>query len=199
MKLQNPLPLFLDRSGALLDAGSIYVGVAGSDPEQAENQIELFWDNERTIPAAQPLRTLGGYIVNGANRAFVFMVEDDYALTIRDANGQLVTYLASTGATESEDFQPLDDDLSAIAAQGTTAFGRGLLNLNNQAALKSATGIPDALPLTGGTVSGSIVRQGAGVHAYAVNPAFTGFRLCGVDPTGAADATSQPGDFQVFY
>jgi hypothetical protein len=74
-----------------------------------------------------------------------------------------------------------------------------LLELADQDALKDATGFPDALPLAGGTMTGNIVRQGAGVHAYALNPAFTGFRLCGVDPTGTADATSQPGDFQVFY
>jgi hypothetical protein len=37
-------------------------------------------------------------------------------------------------------YQPLDSDLTAIAALSTTAFGRGLLELANQAALLSAAG-----------------------------------------------------------
>lgn len=37
-------------------------------------------------------------------------------------------------------YQPLDSDLSALAALTTTAFGRGLLELANQAALLSAAG-----------------------------------------------------------
>lgn len=37
-------------------------------------------------------------------------------------------------------YQPLDSDLTALAALSTTAFGRGLLELANQAALLSAAG-----------------------------------------------------------
>lgn len=38
-------------------------------------------------------------------------------------------------------YQPLDSDLSAIAALSTTSFGRALLTLANAAALQSAAGL----------------------------------------------------------
>jgi hypothetical protein len=59
-RLVNPVPLFLDGRGALLDAGFIYIGTAGTNPETLANRLNVFWDKALTIPAAQPLRTLGG-------------------------------------------------------------------------------------------------------------------------------------------
>jgi len=62
-------------------------------------------------------------------------------------------------------FQPLDSDLSAIAALSTSSFGRGLLALANQAALRTAAGVVPGTDvqaydatlagLAGKTVSGS--------------------------------------------
>lgn len=192
-RLDNPIPLFLDGRGALLDAGFVYVGVAGADPETSP--INLFLDQALTQPIAQPLRTLGGMIVSGANAVFVYMAENNHSLRVRDANGQLVSYVPSVAvaATGEPTFQPLDDDLSAIAGLQTTTYGRSLLTLANTAALKAATGIPDSLPLSGGTMAGNIVRNGSGVHVYWANPALTSGRQFASAATDA-DPTSQPGD-----
>jgi hypothetical protein len=85
-RLANPLPIFLDGRGALLDAGYIYIGTVNTDPEILANQLPLFWDLALSIPAPQPLRTLGGVIVNGANPGFVYFSAADYSITIRDAD-----------------------------------------------------------------------------------------------------------------
>lgn len=188
-KLTNPMPLFLNARGNLLDAGFIYVGVANGDPEAAP--INLFWDAAMTIPAAQPLRTLGGYVVNEATPSFVFMAEEDYSLRVRDADGGVISYVPSIVASGSQ-FQPLDVDLTAIAALATTPYGRSLLTLVNAAGLRQVAGISDSLPLVGGTVSGNILRQSAGPHLYHVNPAYTSGRLYG--PENVTDPTTQPGD-----
>lgn len=188
-KLTNPRPLFLNARGDLLDQGYVYVGVANGDPEA--QPINLFWDAERTIPASQPLRTLGGVIVNGGNPAFVFMTEADYSLRVRDADMGVVFYEPSV-AVSGPQFQPLDTDLSAIAALVTTPFGRNLLTLASGAGLRQAAGIVEALPLTGGIVTGNITRQGAGVHLYHVNPSYTSGRVYG--PEYTTDPTTQPGD-----
>lgn len=189
-KLTNPVPLFLDRRGALLDAGYIYVGVAGQDP--VANPIALFFDQARTVPATQPLRTLGGRIVSGATFAAVYFAETDFSMLTRDADGNQCDYSPALTSAAMQ-YQPLDDDLSAIAANGTTAYGRGLLNTSNQIALRQATGIPDPLPIAGGQMQGNITRQNAGVHAYWANPAMTGGRKFLTVDT-ASDPTSQPGD-----
>lgn len=196
-RLTNPIPLFLDSRGALLDAGYIYVGAAGADPETSP--IQLYLDQALTVPIAQPLRTLGGAIVSGANQVFVYTSRNDYSMRVRDANGHLVSYVPNvrvSAAAAATNFQPLDSDLTAIAGLTTTSFGRNLLTLANTAALKAATGIPDALPLTGGTVSGNIARQGAGIHPYFADGAMTGGRIF-VTAAGAADPTSQPGDIWI--
>lgn len=199
-QLVNPIPLFLDSRGALLDAGKIYVGTAGQDPE--DNPIAVYWDTDLTELADQPLRTLGGVIVNGRDSAFVYFASGDYSLRVKDADDVTVTSLASVeDATEGGgggSYQPLSANLTALAAIAATSYGRNLLALANQAALKAATGIPDALPLTGGTVTGNIIRGAAGAHTYHANALMTSGRIF-LTADDAADPTSLPGDIWLTY
>jgi hypothetical protein len=140
-KLSNPIPLFDDGRGGLLDGGYIWVGVVGTDPEITANQIDLFWDVARTVPADQPLRTLGGVIVEGGNLGLVYFAETNFCITKKDANGTLITYIADAFDLGSTAYQPLDSDLSAIAGLGTTSPGRALLTIADAAALRSAAGL----------------------------------------------------------
>lgn len=197
-RLQNPIPLFPDGRGSLLDAGYIYVGEAFADPEVSP--VNLFTDAELTQPIEQPLRTLGGAIVKNANRVLIYYADADVSVRVRDVNGQLVDYVASVAAVTADlpTYQPVDADLTAIAALATTAYGRALLTLANQTALKAAVGIPDSLPLTGGAVTGNIVRSGKGVHLYHNDPAMTGGRVF-VRPATDPDPTSLPGDVWLKY
>jgi len=188
-RLTNPLPIFLDADGSLLDGGYLYVGVANADPQS--QPVQVYFDDAYTIPAAQPLRTLGGAIVNGATPTQVFVKEADFSLRVLDADRQLLRYDPTSYASEA-DFQPLDADLSAIAADGTTDYGRGLLRLANQAALRMATGIPNPLPAAGGAVTGNVYRQDAGGLAYAVSATYQAVRLFG--PENTTDPTTQIGD-----
>jgi hypothetical protein len=189
-RLINPLPFWLNRDGDLLDGGYIYLGVAGADPQVSP--VTAYWDKDLTIVATQPLRTRGGYVVNGANPADVYVDEDDYSVRARDFDMSEVLYRASTIVAGIQ-YQPLDGDLTAIAALATTSYGRALLTLANTAALKAATGIPDPIPAIGGTTTGNITRSGAGVHLYHNNGALTSGRVF-VTASGAADPTSLPGD-----
>jgi len=199
-KVVNPLPLYLDGHGALLDGGYIYVGQPSTDPTVVGNRLNLFWDAAKTIPAPQPLRTLGGVVVNGQNPAFVFLTETNYSMTIQDADNVLVQYISRSTDTgdAAVSYQPLDSDLTAIAALATTTYGRNLLLLADQAALKSATGIPNCLPLTGGTMSGNILRSGGGAHQYWPTSGFTGAKNY-ITTTAAADPTANPGDVWYAY
>lgn len=188
-KLTNPTPLWLNARGNLLDAGFVYIGVEGEDPQSSP--ITVFADQSQTIPLAQPLRTQGGVIVNNGAPVFVYFTATDYSLRVRDADGNQVLYLASAREAEPE-YQPLDSDLTAIAALSTTMFGRSLLTAANAAALRSLAGIADALPLAGGTVTGAITRQAAGGHWFWNNPGLTNARVFDT-ASGAADPMTQPG------
>ncbi len=192
-KLANPVPLFLDTRGALMDGGHIYVGVVNGDPEVSP--IDLFWDFAQTQPAEQPLRTIGGQIVNGVVPSPVFFSQSDYAMRVTDQNDALVFYSPSIYADVS--FQPLDSDLTAIASLVTTPYGRSLLTLGNQAALVAATGIAPALPLTGGTVTGDILRQGSGGYVYTTTGA--GAKIYPPLPVGTPNPATGPLSLQGFY
>lgn len=151
-KLTNPIPLFLDGRGALLDGGYIYVGTADLDPEVPANQLPLFTDKALTVPIAQPLRTLGGVIVNGLNLAQIYFAAADFSITVRDADLNLVYNKGSAFDLSGTSYQPLDADLTAIAALTTTAYGRALLTLADQAALRAAVGTGTAAYLAEATV-----------------------------------------------
>lgn len=192
-KINNPSPIWLDGRGQLLDAGFIYIGEPNKDP--IAFPIATFFDKARTIPAPQPLRTLSGVIVNGQNAAFVFVAENDWSTLVKDADSVTVGagYIVSTQESSAETGQPLDSDLTAIAELSTTPFGRSLLTLTGPAELKAATGIPAALAITGGSISGNIVRITAGAHIYHNDPLLLSGRIF-LTTTGSADPTSVAGD-----
>jgi hypothetical protein len=195
-RLGNPFPLWLDQHGDLIDAGYIYVGTANADPEVSP--ISVYWDSALTIPAPQPLRTRGGVIVNNGQPALVFIPDVDYSLRTRDADGNQVSYVQSASATGGVSYQPLDSDLTAIAALATTSYGRSLLTAANAAGGRSLLGIVSSLALTGGTVTGNILRSGAGPHLYHATGSFTSGRVFATVNT-ASDPTSQAGDIWIKY
>lgn len=186
-KLTNPVPLWLNATGDLLDGGSIYIGLAGQDPEA--NPIPVYLDDGFVTPINQPLRTQGGAIVVNGARAFVFVNAADYSVRVRDIDGNVVDFIPSARDAEPA-YQPLDSDLTAIAALATTAFGRSLLTAANAAGLRT---LAEITPFTGGSVTTNIVRQGAGPHLYWADSELTSGRVFQT-AAGASDPTTQPGD-----
>jgi hypothetical protein len=83
----TPFPVITDIDGAPLDDGYIWVGVDGLDP--AANPQAAFWDAALTQPATQPVRTRGGYALNGSNRARIFTA-NNYSIRVDNANGSTV-------------------------------------------------------------------------------------------------------------
>lgn len=189
-RIGNPYPIFLDRQGLPLDGGNIYIGVAGSDPQTSP--VDCFFDEAMLIPAEQPIRTLGGLIVNGSTPSFVYIAGSNYSIRARDSDGH-ESFYTSNAMISAVAYQPLDSDLTALAALTTTSFGRSVLTVADAAALRTLAAIPSSLASVGGTVSGNIVRQGAGSHTYHVDATFTSGRIF-VTANGAADPTSLPGD-----
>lgn len=189
-RVGNPFPFYLDRSGLPLDGGAIYVGVAGDDPELFP--VTVYLDAALTIEAPQPLQVIGGLACNDGNPTSFYVSGANYSMRARDADGAEVFYVptAIIGAT---DYQPLDADLTAIAALATTPYGRAILTAASAAAARSYLGIVDSLPLTGGTMTGNITRSSSGSHLYHTDAANTSGRVF-VTASGAADPTSQVGD-----
>ena len=191
-RVGNPFAPFLDRGGLPL-TGSIRLGVEGADPEVSP--IVAYFDKALTQVAPQPITVVGGVARNSGNPALLYVAEDTFSMRTFDEDGGEVFY-AANATLDGADFQPLDSDLTAIAALSTTAFGRALLTLANAAALRSYAGIVDSLPLTGGTVSGAILRSGAGAHPYVSSSSYPNSRIH-ITANGADNPNTATGDIWI--
>jgi hypothetical protein len=188
-RVGNPFAPYLDLGGRPL-TGALYLGTEGDDPQTSP--VSAFFDKALTIAAPQPIKVVGGFPRNAGNPALVYVAEDTFSMRTRDEDGGEVFYVANA-AIDSDQFQPLDSDLTAIAALATTPFGRGVLEQASAAAARTYLGLVASLPLAGGTVTGNIVRSSAGSHLYHNDAALTSGRVF-VTANGAADPTSLPGD-----
>lgn len=94
--------------------------------------------------------------------------------------------------------QPLDAELTAIAALTTAAFGRGALELANAAALRTYAELGTVATLNTGTGSGNVpVLDGAGKLVASVIPdlAITDYLGVAADQTAMLALSGQRGDW----
>jgi hypothetical protein len=87
--VQVPYPFFSDVDGRPLDRGSVYIGVSGLNPLAPGNRQAVYWDAALTQPAAQPIRTLMGYLSNNGKPAHPY-VAGDYSIVAQDRLGKTV-------------------------------------------------------------------------------------------------------------
>lgn len=95
LSVNPPFPTFTDIDGDPLEAGYVYIGTAGLNP--ITNPIQAYWDAALTIPAAQPIRTIGGYPSYNGSPGMLY-VNSDYSITVRNKNSTLV--YSSLNATQ---------------------------------------------------------------------------------------------------
>ena len=87
IKVTPLFPVFTDIDGQPLENGKIYVGSV--NVPTISNPIQAYWDKELTIPASQPITTIGGYPSNGGTPS-PFYVAESYSLLVQNKNGTQV-------------------------------------------------------------------------------------------------------------
>jgi hypothetical protein len=97
LPVEQPFKTYTGLDGKPLTNGSVYFGVAGMDP--ITHPVTVFWDAAGTLPAAQPIRTVNGYLVNDANAPANVFYSGAYSETVIDSKGRTVFY-----APNSNDF-----------------------------------------------------------------------------------------------
>ena len=95
LSIQPTYPIFTDIDGQPLEAGYVWIGQANLDPQV--NPINVYWDAALTIPASQPIRTLGGYPSRNGTPARLY-VNSDYSIRVQNRNGS--TVYSAPAATE---------------------------------------------------------------------------------------------------
>lgn len=109
-----PYPQFVDSNGSPLE-GTVYVGSYSYNPKT--NPIAVYWDEDFTLPAAQPLQVTAGLIVRQGTPARVWADVDDYSIAVYDTAGALVYYEASGTITNT-----LRADLAASSGASLIGF-----------------------------------------------------------------------------
>jgi hypothetical protein len=88
LSIQVPFPVFQDRDGQPLENGYIWIGTANLSPQT--NPVVAYYDSALTIPAAQPLRTLNGYISRAGTPAQIYVDGADFSILVQDSKGSMV-------------------------------------------------------------------------------------------------------------
>lgn len=115
LALESPFPIFTDVDGNPLNDGYIYVGTAGLNPET--NPVQVYWDIALTVPAAQPVRTIGGYPSRSGSPARMYVNGTDYSMTVRNKNGTLIYSTlnqTTTNGTIAADLAALEVEVDLI-------------------------------------------------------------------------------------
>jgi len=88
LSIQVPFPVFQDRDGQPLDNGYIWIGEASLNPQT--NPIVAYYDEALTIAAAQPLRTINGYVSRAGSPAKIYIDGVDFSILVQDSKGLMV-------------------------------------------------------------------------------------------------------------
>ena len=126
LSVNSPFLIFTDRDGQPLEDGYIYIGTAGLPAES--NPQAIYWDAALTIPASQPIRTLGGYPMRSGSPASIYVDATDYSVAIKNKNSTLV--FQSLNATERINFSLIAGTVPLNqGGTGATTQAGALLNL----------------------------------------------------------------------
>jgi hypothetical protein len=135
VKIEQPYPVFRDKIGLPLDGGLIYIGVAGLNPEI--NPIQCYFDEDFTLVAPQPLRTINGYISRNGSPANIFLKVTGCSITVKnkskitqytDLNFQLSNF-GSLTASQIFDESGLTQQQINLAQQQINEINFPLINV----------------------------------------------------------------------
>ena len=88
LQVISPFPQFFDSDGTALDNGFVYIGEVNENPET--DPILIYSDYDRTIPVAQPVRTLNGYPTANGSSPINIYYDEEYSITVRDKDSELI-------------------------------------------------------------------------------------------------------------
>lgn len=117
LSINVPFPVFQDRDGQPLDNGYVYIGTPYLDPQT--NPVQVYFDEALTILAAQPLRTINGYVSNAGTPAQLYVNGVNFSIKVLDSKANLV-YSFQDGSGISPNAAGVQYDPAGAGAVSTT-------------------------------------------------------------------------------
>jgi|PlaIllAssembly_1097288.scaffolds.fasta_scaffold08465_2 hypothetical protein len=130
LSINVPFPVFQDRDGQPLDNGYVYIGTPYLDPQT--NPVQVYFDEALTILAAQPLRTINGYVSNAGTPAQLYVNGVNFSIKVLDSKANLV-YSFPDGSGISPNASGVQYDPA----------GAGAVSTNVQAKLREIVSVKD--------------------------------------------------------
>lgn len=168
--INQPLPIFLDTQGNLLQNGVIYIG----DPNKnaAEFPIPVYENKTDLIPLPQPIRTFNGQPAID-ERIIQLYIDQDYSIIVRNQEGELI-YSAIV-------IDAIPASTSYVLATLQDYVTRALLDINlvDYALIANVHNVPP-----GGDTAYVLTKTSPADYAYNWMPAGT---ATGTLPIGGVD------------
>lgn len=99
-QVTEPFPIFYDDDGTPLENGMIYIGQANQDPRT--NPVTVYRDEARTVPIAQPIRTLDGRPAFQGAPVNLYVNEPSYSISVQNRFGSPVTSATDIGLSAQD-------------------------------------------------------------------------------------------------
>jgi hypothetical protein len=154
LPVESPFKIYTGTDGKPLDGGYVYFGQANQNP--ITSPVTVYWDAAGTQPAAQPLRTVNGYIVRAGTPANVFF-NSSYSELVQDSKGRQVFY-----ARTSNDFS-IATAVSTFISQLASSTGASLIGMPSGGTLDEA--LLHVTPMMFGAVGDGVADDTTAVHA----------------------------------
>jgi hypothetical protein len=119
LSIQVPFPVFQGRDGQPLENGYVWIGVANLNPQT--NPVVAYYDAALTIPAAQPLRTINGYISRAGTPAQIYVDGVNFSILVQDSKGSMVyNFPDGTGISPNASGIEYDPPFTGAVTSGYT-------------------------------------------------------------------------------
>ena len=156
-----------DSAGRPLDYGTVYFGEPDKDPEFYP--IDIFYDEDLSAQAPQPVRTKGGFMNVNGDMVEVYAAENEYSVKVLDQYGIKVFYAPRTdrviGAQglqgDKGEKGERGDSVNVIVANNEKTLSPPNITLTDDGELRVSDDTRNAATRKVGTIEGNLVERGA--------------------------------------
>lgn len=130
----NPFPFYQDRDGQPLDDGYVYIGSTDYDAQMYP--VDIYYDEDMTIPAPNPLRTSNGYIYRAGTPTQIYVDDTTFSIKVLKSDMTLVysypnARLLNSLLPDSVNADALTDDAVSRVLEAAYPVGSIYINVES--------------------------------------------------------------------